>query len=318
MPFDLGYRPSQFRSARPGYDGTSLQEMHRRFPDEKACFAHIIETRMSGGLSCRKCGKSGKWYQRRGAKYLQHPCGAVFSSLAGTMFHATKLPLHLWFYAMLHFANSSEGVTIGFLQRQLGISYLAAFRMARKIRLQMASVEQSENLAFGSEPVQVRLEAVHHVRSSTPQQKSVNVLIAADSERIDTFVIENPRRHTLLAALRIRPYEHELFTTCYRTARVFSAYGLRRPAADFNPAYFLDNPQRADYPHGFLSYFLCPFQNNHKSVSREHLWLYLKEFQFRYNRRFRSGDTYWDLISNFPRVCHSAQATQARRPEKRG
>jgi len=273
---------------------------------------------MADGVPCAKCDKQGQWYRRTDAKYLQHPCGAIFSPLSGTIFHATKLPLNLWFYAMLHFANSHEGVNLGFLERQLGVSYLAAFRMAQMIRLQMAAIEQTHILAFGSEPVQVRLEPVGHIRGGPTQQKNVNVLFAADSRRIATFVIEDPRRHVLLAALKIRPSQSQVFTTCFRTARVFSAYGLRRSVATFQPTYFLDHPEAADGIHGFMSYFLCPFQNNHRHASRRHLWLYLKEFQFRYNRRHRSGETYRDLISQFPPIDHGLKSKRARKPKAKG
>ena len=62
----------------------------------------------------------------------------------------------------------------------------------------------------------------------------------------------------------------------------------------------MDHPEELDAIKGFLSYFLWPFQTHHKYASRAHLWLYLGEFLFRYNRRNRSAQTYWDMISAFP------------------
>lgn len=49
MPFDLGYAPVQSRLARPGYDGTSLQDIARRFSTEDACIEHVMQTRLGPG-----------------------------------------------------------------------------------------------------------------------------------------------------------------------------------------------------------------------------------------------------------------------------
>lgn len=300
MPFDLGYQFSRFNSSRPGYNGTSLQAAAQRFPSDDACFDHVMIVRQLAFSVCPKCGKEGRWYRKRDAKYVQHPCGAVLSPLAGTVFHATKLPLRLWFYAMLHFANSSEGVTGGLLQRQLGISYLAAYRMAQMIRRHMAALEAGAAAHCADHQIHVRLEILHHVRGTNNQSSTANVLLASNGSRVDTSVLEEPRRHQVKSALRLMHANGPWLTTCYRTARVASAYGSRRPLASYAPTYFIDHPAETDLISGFLSYFLWPFQTNHKHVSRTHLWLYLKEFQFRYNRRNRSGETYWDMVNAFP------------------
>ena len=62
----------------------------------------------------------------------------------------------------------------------------------------------------------------------------------------------------------------------------------------------MEHPEERDAIKGFLSYFLWPFQTHHKYASRAHLWLYLGEFLFRDNRRYRSAQTFWDMISVFP------------------
>lgn len=259
--------------------------------------------RFGDKIGCSKCEKPGRWYRRSGAKYVQHPCGAVISPLAGTLFHATKLPLRLWFYAMLHFANSPEGVNAAFLGRHLGITYPAAFRMAYKIRLHLARLEELSEPAPRSQDVHVRLETLHRVRCGPRSQNTANVLFVASQSRIDCAVVTDPRRHSLRSAIaRLMPGERNLITTCHRTAKILSAYGLRKPLAKFMPTFYLDHPNERDLISGFLSYFLVPFKTHHKHASRENFWLYLKEFQFRYNRRHRSGETYWDMVSTFPRL----------------
>ena len=301
MPFDLGYPPARSRLARPGYDGTSVQDAARHFSSEEACFDHVVQTRYGDSIACLRCGRTGRWYRRKGAKYIQHPCGAVISPLAGTLFHGTKLPLRLWFYAMLHFANSQEGVNGAFLGRHLGISYVAAFRLAQRIRLHLAELERLCPVAGPRENVEVRLETLHRVRSGTASPNVAHVMFVARGGKVDCEIVSACRRHIALAAIaKVVPQHGDLFTTCYRTANLLSAYGARRARAAYFPCYYQDRPDEVDVIKGFLSYFLWPFYIHHKHVSRTHLSIYLKEFQFRYNRRHRSAQTYWDMIGAFP------------------
>ncbi len=301
MPFDLGYAPVRSRLARPGYDGTSLQDVASRFGTEDACLEHVMQTRFGQGVPCPMCGTVSFWKRQYKKQYVWDCCDARISPLAGTLFHRTKLPLRLWFYAMLHFANSHEGVNAGFLERQLGISYRAAFRMAQRIRWHLSEIERNARIASAGLDVEVRVESLYRVRSGTSAHNRANVLFVARDGKVDCEVFGSSRQRFALKALaKMAPGHGELYTTCHRTERLFSDYGSRRARAKYIPCYYIDNPDELDAIKGFLSYFIWPFQTHHKYASRAHLWLYLGEFMFRYNRRHRSAQTFWDMISAFP------------------
>ena len=53
----------------------------------------------------------------------------------------SRTPLHKWFYAMHLFFTSRNGVAAKELQRQIGVTYKTAWRMAHKIRKYMAEVD---------------------------------------------------------------------------------------------------------------------------------------------------------------------------------
>lgn len=303
MPFDLGYPSSQSRLTRPGYHGTSLQEVAMRFSTDDACIEYVMKTRFGQDLSCDKCGGVRRWSRRTSTKYALRCCGAVVSPLAGTVFDHTRLPLRLWFYAMLHFANSHAGVNSGFLERHLGIGNNAAFRMAHKIRLHLAELERMTPIATPGQTVEVRVENLHHIRSDTSGHNRTNVLLAARNGRVACQVIGVSQHRSVYKAIaKMVPGHGDLRTTCHRTARIFSDYGSRRPHATYLPTYYMDNPDEVDAIKGFMSYFLWPLHTHHKYVSRAYLWLYLSEFQFRYNRRNHSAQTYWDMIGAFPHL----------------
>lgn len=301
MPFDLGYAPVRSRFARPGYDGTSLQDVAQRFSTEDACIEHVMQTRFGQGAPCHNCGGIKFWRRRQAKRYSLDCCGALVSPLEGTIFHRTRLPLRLWFYAMLHFANSHKGVNAGFLERHLAISYRAAFRMAQRIRWHLSEIERMTPIAPPGMDIEVRAENLHRVRSGTSAHNRANVLFAACNGQVSCAVFGSSRqRFALQAVAKMVPGHGVLRTTCYRTARLFSDYGSRDPRATYVPCYHMEHPEERDAIKGFLSYFLWPFQTHHKYASRAHLWLYLGEFLFRYNRRYRSAQTFWDMISVFP------------------
>jgi hypothetical protein len=301
MPFDLGYAPVRSRLARPGYDGTSLQEVARRFGTEEACLEHVMQTRFGQGAPCHRCGSVRFWHRLNATQFTLDCCGARVSPLAGTLFHRTKVPLRLWFYAMLHFANSHEGVNAGFLERHLGISYRGAFRMAQRIRWHMSEIGRMTPIAPAGVEIEVRVENLHRVRTGPWAHNRANVLFVARDGKVACEVIgSSQHRLAFKAVAKMVPGHGDLRTTCYRTARLFSDYGSQPPRAAYLPCYYMDHPEELDAIKGFLSYFLWPFQTHHKYASRAHLWLYLGEFLFRYNRRNRSAQTYWDMISAFP------------------
>ena len=55
--------------------------------------------------------------------------------------HRTHTPLHKWFFAIYLFSTSRHGVAAKELERQLGVSYPTALRMAHLIREHMADVD---------------------------------------------------------------------------------------------------------------------------------------------------------------------------------
>ena len=61
-------------------------------------------------------------------------CGHQLYPLSGTVFHKSSVPLRLWFFAVYLFVSSKNGVSAKELQRQLGVTYKCAWRIARLVR----------------------------------------------------------------------------------------------------------------------------------------------------------------------------------------
>ena len=91
----------------------------------------------------------------------------------------------------------------------------------------------------------------------------------------------------------------EILTDCPRAFKLVDGKSSKRREFDQHiiPSEQY-NLQLQNY--GFLKYFQIMFRTQYKGVSHHRLWLYLKEAEFRYSRRDRSHETFWDLVSDFP------------------
>jgi len=70
-----------------------------RFPTESACAQYLFERRCPIGFVCRGCGGGRAWLLK--AKAFTYECADWQTSVtAGTILHASKLPLTVWFVSI--------------------------------------------------------------------------------------------------------------------------------------------------------------------------------------------------------------------------
>lgn len=118
----------------------SFYQFRERFPDDDACLHHVMVTRYGGTeFDCPKCERASKFHRVRGQRnYVCQWCGHHIYPCVGTPMERSRTSLHKWFYAMFLFVSSRHGVPAKELQRQLGVTYKTAWRMAHEIRKYMA------------------------------------------------------------------------------------------------------------------------------------------------------------------------------------
>jgi len=119
----------------------SIMEFMRTFPDDASCLVWLWRERISEDGEHAECPKCER--ERRFHKLSQHPawscdtCGHHLHPTAGTIYHKSSTSLHLWFYAMYLMASTRCRVPAKHLERELGVTYKTAWRMANLIRNQL-------------------------------------------------------------------------------------------------------------------------------------------------------------------------------------
>ncbi len=105
------------------------------FSNDDVCLDFIFKKLYNRASICSKCTNSFKYYRLKNYKlYSCQHCGHNIAPLANTIFHKSSTSLKDWFYAIYLFSVSKNGVSAKELQRQLGITYKTAWRMAHHIR----------------------------------------------------------------------------------------------------------------------------------------------------------------------------------------
>lgn len=115
------------------------------FPDDAACAAYLFARRWPQGFICPACGGTKGW-ELKGKRFTFEcaACGKQTSVTAGTVMHASHLPLRTWFMAAHILASHSNGISALQLQAQLGLgSYKTAWLLLHKLRRAMIDPDRS-------------------------------------------------------------------------------------------------------------------------------------------------------------------------------
>lgn len=272
----------------------SILEFQARFADERACVDYLFECRWPEGFVCPRCQGKRAWPVSTRRTWECAGCRYQTSLTAGTVLHKTHTPLHLWFWAAYLMSTGTPGISAMQLQRQLGLGrYESAWTMLHKLRRAMANpertlltgeVEVDECEVGGREPgrrsgrsltakaaevivaVEVRGQGSGRVRMRVIHDVSGETLCGFVADTVAPGAIVHTDGWMGYAPLARKGYEH----------RPRSQRAARREG-DPDPV--------MPHVHRAISNLKAWLHGTHRSVSSEHLQVYLDEFVFRYNRR---------------------------------
>ena len=130
--------------------GLSDEAFREAFGAEEQCRSALSRLRWPDGFVCPACGHRGHCVLAGRSLYQCYQCYRCkkqTSSTAGTIFHATKLPLTLWFAAVHLIVTAKNGITSVELGRRLGVKQPTAWTMKHKIMAVMARREADTPLS---------------------------------------------------------------------------------------------------------------------------------------------------------------------------
>lgn len=263
----------------------TIQQFNNKFPDNTACLSWLFNERF-GKPQCPKCGKVNKYHQQSGSSHFVCVCGAhQLSPKKDTIFEKSDTDLYKWFFALHLFSVSKNGVSAKELQRQLGVTYKCAWRIANQIRklfsehgLTLSGTIEADETYVGGR--------THGVRGRGAKHKTVVFGMVERQGNIKAEVVKNVRASILLPIVHssVEP-DSKMMTDDLPSYNKVQKLGLQHNVVRHSLKEYARGNVHTNTIEGFWSQLKRSIDGTYHAVSPKHLHAYVDEFSWRYNRR---------------------------------
>lgn len=287
--------------------GLSLDDFTERYGTDEACRDALAASRWPDGFECPACGRREHCVLSRRALYQCNACRTQTSVTAGTIFHATKLPLRKWFLAMFLISKAKNGISSLELARDLGVRQTTAWMLKHKLMQVMLERENETILAGRVEADDAYLGG--ELQGGKPGRGSENKVpfIAA----VETDDQRHPLRVQFQKLASFTKDEVKRWAaTRFEMQSLIVTDGLacfgavKEVYSKHKTVYVADKRKAGKHPSfkwvsTVLGNVKSALRGTYIAIRQKHVPRYLAEFQYRFNRRFH-------LASLLSRLLHAA------------
>jgi transposase-like protein len=276
----------------------TLIEAIRYFSDAQVCHDFMVKMRWPDGkISCPRCGGNRVGFISTRRTWQCKGCKKQFSTKLGTIFEDSPLGMDKWLPAVWLIANAKNGISSHELARSLGVTQKSAWHMLHRIRLAMQAgtfnkmkgqVEADETFIGGK--ARNMHPGARKVKGTGTVGKTVVMGLLERHGEVRTKVVPNTRRSSVAAEVRANVcHGSEVFTDALR-----SYNGLcddyAHQVIDHAECYVKGNAHTNGLEN-FWSLLKRSIRGTYVSVQPFHLFRYLDEQTFRFNKREGSDFT---------------------------
>ena len=279
----------------------SLMEFMQQYPDDAACLESLWRRRYSPDgkhAQCPKCrqervfSRYGMTQQRQ--SWTCESCGHHLHPTAGTIFHKSSTSLHLWFYAMYLMTSTRCGISAKQLERELGVTYKTAWRMAYLIRNQLmqqddtplsGTVEADEMYVGGKEHNRHASKRSGKMGRGSGGKTPVFGLVQRNGQ-VRAMTVPNVSRAVIMPHItqKVLPAS-TIYTDEYGTYQDVAKAGYDHQRINHGAKVYVSGDVHTNTIEGFWSLTKRGVGGVYHSVSSKHLQGYLNEYAWRYNHR---------------------------------
>ena len=286
---------------------TNVRQFFKQFPSDEACLEHLFNVRFGQGHTCPKCDREAKWYRLKSEQAFSCQwCGHHVHPMVGSIFEKSRTPLQLWFYAIFLFTTSRHGVSGKELQRQLGVTYKTAHRMGTLIRKHMAEIDGEAPLGGAGKVVEVDETYVGGKVKGMDWRKNKTVVMGMAERDGDVMskVVDNNRRESVMPQIQENIVEGtEIHTDELRSYNNASMAPYTHKTVNHSKGEYVDaDGTTTNSIENFFGHLKRSIAGTHISVSPAYLEAYVKEFEYRFNRRTTPEVMLGELLSRFPEL----------------
>jgi hypothetical protein len=279
------------------FKGINAIEFNKRFNSNEDCYKYLIEWKWGKGFSCSRCGfeqsnKGRTYYYRRCKK-----CCYDESVLANTVFHGMKMPILKAFHMIFRLTAKKKGMSTIELGAEVGVQQKTAWLFKRK--LQVAMRQDNNDKLNGKIDVDETLLGFHTGRKDGGRslEKRMALMIAVEilpdgrTGNMRMEDIENFKADTLKYALKnmvqpnasIRADDYCSYTTLQKQGMNITIERSQKGKA-------------FEELHRQVMQFKNWLVGIHHKWSKQHLFAYVDEYVFRFNRRNKRKSIFNEVI----------------------
>ena len=270
-----------------------IMEFMEAFPDDATCLDFLWRQRYSEDgrhADCPKCGEERPFHRVRSRpSYCCNYCGHHIHPTAGTIFHRSATSLRLWFYAMYLMTSTKCGVAAKHLERELGVTYKTAWRMANKIRNELMTQDDDTTLSGEVEVDETYVGGKQRRQFGRPGKTSKKTPVVAMAQRggkVVAKVVPDASARSLLPEIErhVEPGT-QVYTDEWRGYASLRKLGYPHRQVRHGHYEYVRGPVFTSTVEGFFGNVENGIAGNYHGVSRKWLQGYVNEYAWRLNHR---------------------------------
>ena len=281
----------------------TFKQFQAEYPDDEACLRKVMEMRYGGTkFICPTCGVDTKFHRiSKRRAFACQDCGHHIYPCVGTPFEKSRTPLTSWFFAMYLMTSTRHGVAAKELERQLGVTYKTAWRMAHELRKHMAHANGQSPLSGHVEIDETYVGGRHKggKRGRGAPGKTIVLGMVERSGNVRAGPVPNVRRSTLEPVIYANVQRGSIVST-----DELASYSKLCEApymhgrVNHSKGEYIRGIHHVNSMEGYWSRLKNSIRGTHVHVSRKHLWKYVSEFSYRYNMRKEPAVMFSRLLSS--------------------
>jgi len=285
----------------------TFKQFQVQYPDDASCLDKLMEVNYGGTeIMCPGCGVDTKFHRlaQRRAYVCQH-CGHHVYPAADTIFHKSRTNLTKWFFAMYLMTSTRHGVAAKELQRQLGVTYKCAWRMAHELRKLMAAadhggklggdgkhMEMDETLLGGKQTMDARRNKGTNKTMLFGMVERDGMMRAGPVPNAWATTIQNIVRANVSKGTTVSTDEWAGYND-------LPLMGMTRGSVNHSKKEWVRGIHHTNTIEGHWGHFKRAVRGTHVHISGKHAWKYVAEFTYRRNFRHSHEAMFNRLVAAF-------------------
>jgi len=259
-------------------------EFSKQFKNNEDCYKYLMSIKWAKPYSCSRCGCSES-YKGRTYYYCRcKACGYDESVTANTVFHGIKMPILKAFHMMFRLMAKKKGMSTVELGAEVGVEQKTAWLFKRKVQAVMK--KDKDDKLQGRVDVDETLVGGYSAAKGRSTQTKSAVLVAAEilpdgrTGNIQLQPIESFKADELKCGIQdMVATDAKIKTDAY--------HSYKKVAKQMNniTIEYSAKGKAMDELHKQIMQFKNWLRGIHHRCSKEYLFAYTDEYEYRFNKR---------------------------------